>query len=402
MWTVECERKDSCRAIFCSINYIDSFYLFKMELLSSNSMTYEEAFKLIGEPYSYFTISKTRKHISLSPAYIGNVSEGLHEAIRNDLKRYSPALQGIPMAYDKPKCVQRCGYIMDESPYIHFDVEIEYVVFQPKIGSILQGCINKVSEDNIGCLVHGTFNASIHKPHGVSNSEWIGKDLSGGDDIVFVVTQIHTKSGIVSFYGEITSDTTSKKAVTQITQKRKVKVPKEISNNFELEDGSSFGKKPRKKDHNTSESDSNNVSPAAKKPAKHECVLNSRSTSGSETLEGSSFSTTGRKIKKIKHQGEDGSIDGSFCKFEALEKYSETGKGKKKKKDKKKEYESKMKITLSNKNLTDESLINTGNCSKDKQMIHLPKSDRLDSVIDARTIMDGVKKHKKKKKSKEK
>ena len=51
--------------------------------------------------------------------------------------------------------------IIGESPIMHFEVEAEFTVFAPQPGHILLGKVNLMSNDHIGMLVLGVFNASI-------------------------------------------------------------------------------------------------------------------------------------------------------------------------------------------------------------------------------------------------
>ena len=46
---------------------------------------------------------------------------------------------------------------------MHFNVSVELTLFEPKLGQVMVGIVNKVSPDHIGCLVNGFFNASIAK-----------------------------------------------------------------------------------------------------------------------------------------------------------------------------------------------------------------------------------------------
>ena len=45
---------------------------------------------------------------------------------------------GVLLAYGNLKLLQSSGAIVDDSPFIYFDVELEAVIFKPSIGSILK------------------------------------------------------------------------------------------------------------------------------------------------------------------------------------------------------------------------------------------------------------------------
>ena len=72
--------------------------------------------------------------------------------------------------------------------------------------SFLTGCVNKLGQDHVGCLVHGLFNASILRPRHISYQEWEGSKLNGGDEFVFEVTKLSKQSGLLSITGKFTSN----------------------------------------------------------------------------------------------------------------------------------------------------------------------------------------------------
>ena len=61
------------------------------------------------------------------------------------------------------------GRILNELPYIHFEVSFKCLVFSPVVGKLgaedkrmtLPATINKISAGHVGLLVYGVFNASV-------------------------------------------------------------------------------------------------------------------------------------------------------------------------------------------------------------------------------------------------
>lgn len=75
--------------------------------------------------------------------------------------RYIPEVKGVALQYQNIKLLSRDAVIQTESPYMHFDIQVDFTVFSPKVEDSMIGVVNKVSPDHVGCLVYGLFNASI-------------------------------------------------------------------------------------------------------------------------------------------------------------------------------------------------------------------------------------------------
>ena len=151
---------------------------------------------------SCFKRVQVKKRMSLSPSYIGRVSEGVVEHLNSDILQYSKELGGVILSYCNPSVQQRLGCILDEQPRIHFDLHVTYYLFAPKVGDVLWGKVNKLGEDHVGCLVNDCFNASVQ------NKEAFLAGLNGhrmlelDDMLPFRVTDLETAGGILSIRGE--------------------------------------------------------------------------------------------------------------------------------------------------------------------------------------------------------
>lgn len=88
------------------------------------------------------------------------------------------------MAYDKLKILDTHSEMFGDSPYLHFDIQVRLLVFQPVVGSYVVGTVNKIESDHIGLLVNGIFNASVISSTGLSSefeyniaaNNWINKN----------------------------------------------------------------------------------------------------------------------------------------------------------------------------------------------------------------------------------
>ncbi|XP_035674194.1 DNA-directed RNA polymerase I subunit RPA43-like [Branchiostoma floridae] len=169
--------------------------------------SFEEASHLVGEPDSCLEIVRCREHIPLPPQYLGRLRTGVQEVLGSELKMYSARLKGVPVSYSNISLVQKGGNILDDQPYIHLDVETDFIVFRPKVGSTLVGTVNKLGKGHVGCLVHNYFNASIPRPRGMVNG-WAGSRLAMGDKFNFTVTRIEADyGGVLAITGKILDDT---------------------------------------------------------------------------------------------------------------------------------------------------------------------------------------------------
>lgn len=65
------------------------------------------------------------------------------------------------MAFKNIKLLNRKSEIVDESPFIRFNVKADCLVFKPQRGMEISGTVNMVGLHYIGLIVGGLFNASI-------------------------------------------------------------------------------------------------------------------------------------------------------------------------------------------------------------------------------------------------
>lgn len=167
---------------------------------------YEEAVRTLeNDQYAQFDKVSTTKHIILSPKYLGRVKNGIVEQLNSELNFTSKSLGGILIAYSNIHLLNRVGDILAEQPYIHFDVQADFIVFKPVVGCLLRGVVNKVGKNHVGCLVHNFFNASIRRPSELLN-DWHGKNMDVGDEFIFKVTRVSTYTKLMCIEGILTED----------------------------------------------------------------------------------------------------------------------------------------------------------------------------------------------------
>lgn len=176
-----------------------------MAALSLQSLwSYAEVKAKCDEKHSCFVEIETQEHMALSPFYIGRIKQGVHEQLEHKIQRWKfiEKYGGIIVAFDNIKLLQKSAEIFDESPLLHFNIQVNYIVFKPEVGKKLIGIVNKMSSSHIGCLVHGRFNASLFKPR-TSKNLWIADRLEIGSEFVFRVSDLQTVAGVLSIVGHV-------------------------------------------------------------------------------------------------------------------------------------------------------------------------------------------------------
>jgi DNA-directed RNA polymerase I subunit RPA43 len=110
---------------------------------------------------SGFKKVNSKLQIHLSPIFMGKIAQGINDYLLALVTKYVFELQGVVLSFSGIKVLQTKSIIKTESPFMHFNVSVDFIVFCPLVGDRYIGIVNKVSPDHIGCLVHGFFNASI-------------------------------------------------------------------------------------------------------------------------------------------------------------------------------------------------------------------------------------------------
>lgn len=93
------------------------------------------------------------------------------------------------------------GVISNDSPYMHYDLLVDFFVFKPEIGKEMQGIVNRKSKDHVGILVYNAFNVSLPKPQDEEN--WLGSSVNMGYEVLFKITFIDFSSYLPYIKGEL-------------------------------------------------------------------------------------------------------------------------------------------------------------------------------------------------------
>lgn len=259
-------------------------------------LTFSEAKSLISKcSLSHLEAVSSKRHVVLPPKFFNSILQGVKEHLNSELQLVASWTDGVLMAYNNVKILETVGRIFDESPYIHFNVEADFIMFRPAVGCLLKGIVNKKSTYHVGCLVHQCFNASIHKPKDMQ-SEWEGTQLQLGDEFIFKVTNIYTNNGVLSLRGNIHQEKTPKKKKKSKKKSLETADSSVKDNEDDLGKGDNFVS-----DSNTSNVDSGIGDISLIKPQKRKKKTNEEANNN---LVINNDSETPKQKKKKKHKNE--------------------------------------------------------------------------------------------------
>lgn len=60
-------------------------------------------------------------------------------------------LKGFVLAFRNPKLLSNLGEMLYDSPFIHIDIEADFYLFRPTVGSFLKGKVNYIFASFIIC-----------------------------------------------------------------------------------------------------------------------------------------------------------------------------------------------------------------------------------------------------------
>ena len=159
-----------------------------------------------------FTKKRLELTVSLLPGALRDVQKNVEDSLRTFLLKFSDGIGGILLAFDNVDIVSK-GMILNELPYIHYDVACDALVFCPKPGCQLQGVVTESFHSHISLVVHHYFNANIRAEYlrqagfafDAEKMQWSSQDASfdTGDTVKYVVDKVHESGGIISLDGSL-------------------------------------------------------------------------------------------------------------------------------------------------------------------------------------------------------
>lgn len=168
-----------------------------------------------GSISNIFFQKKLALSISVLPSALGDVIKSIEDSLRQFLLKYSDGVEGVLLSFENVKTLGK-GSILNELPHIHYDVEVDALVFRPNIGCKLKGLVTEASfHSHLSLVVHRYFNASISADEmrtagfdfDDALEQWYWKQgdekhpIAKDDSIAFVCEKIHESGGIISLAG---------------------------------------------------------------------------------------------------------------------------------------------------------------------------------------------------------
>lgn len=104
----------------------------------------------LKDKYLRLKKKKIKKLIQLPPKYLGNLSKGIEQAIFRSNEETFKEFNGVPISMGKTHLLQNVANSIDDHPFLQFWIDLECVIFTPKVGKKVKAVVNKIGETYIG------------------------------------------------------------------------------------------------------------------------------------------------------------------------------------------------------------------------------------------------------------
>ncbi|KAI5807616.1 hypothetical protein DFH27DRAFT_547026 [Peziza echinospora] len=131
---------------------------------------------LLTSSTSPFTKATAHLYLPISPIYSPHPWYSIETDHLDPLiLTYYPPLKGIILSYQNLRFLERGAALTADTPFAHTWVSVDFLLYQPKRGATLEGCVNLQSQSHIGLLVLNTFNASVPREKIPKGWRWCEK-----------------------------------------------------------------------------------------------------------------------------------------------------------------------------------------------------------------------------------
>lgn len=136
----------------------------------------------------------TRLYVSLAPVFFNEPINGIEQQHLNPLlMTFFPETKGVILAYSNVKflnqnyavdhdSVSLVGTVKYDTPYVFMWISVDFLVWRPKVGDVIEGYSYMQTPSHIGLLVLDGFNASIKKYSIPSNWEFVANAVDEGNE----------------------------------------------------------------------------------------------------------------------------------------------------------------------------------------------------------------------------
>jgi len=179
----------------------------------------------LSSPYTLVTASR---YFPISPAYSTNPTLGIqHDHLDPLVFKYDPTLGGVVLLHQNLRFKATTAKVMYESPFAYTWVDVDFILWKPKEGMVLEGWVNNASPSHVGLLFANVFSVSVAKDGIPKGWKWVDEEegygnVGSGDDggygttlghwedesgelvkdlVRFVVVAVKTDGGMLSLEG---------------------------------------------------------------------------------------------------------------------------------------------------------------------------------------------------------
>ena len=104
----------------------------------------------LNDKYLRLKKKTIRKLITLPPKYLGNLNKCIEESILRLSQDIYDEFNGIPIEVGKKSLLQNVSTSIDDYAYMQFYVDIECIVFTPKLEKKVRAVVSKIGETYVG------------------------------------------------------------------------------------------------------------------------------------------------------------------------------------------------------------------------------------------------------------
>lgn len=160
--------------------------------------------KLVSDPDSCIFLDQKRIQVVLQPFHLQDLKSAVRDLLNESVDSYHKSLNGILLSYKRLKVVNKSARVAAETSGLVLDVEADFYVFRPEVGSVLKGVVNKVSNDHVGALLHHRFNISCPRPSVESKSvKWLGNKVVMSQEVIIKVKEKDFAGKMPFFKGKL-------------------------------------------------------------------------------------------------------------------------------------------------------------------------------------------------------
>jgi len=221
----------------------------------------------LSSPYTLVTASR---YFAISPAYSTNPTLGIqHDHLDPLVFKYDPTLGGVVLLHQNLRFKATTAKVMYESPFAYTWVDVDFILWKPREGMVLEGWVNNASPSHVGLLFANVFSVAVAKGGIPKAWKWVDEedeDKEGYDDgygttlghwedesgnlvkdlVRFVVVAVKVDGGMLSLEGSFVGKQVNKPDVVDITMQDVAGMVADQANDTQKDDDETRRKKEKK------------------------------------------------------------------------------------------------------------------------------------------------------------